>query len=139
MDFENCTTTTNQPILRLEENRRSFRINNPNRISLKKVIVDGCLIPGTEEKCDYLVEYENHSLFAIFLELKGKDFNKAIAQIVNTMKLTSKEYPQHHRTAIVVVSRIPKAGTNIQLEKKRFKKQFNSNLEVSCTHYTMTI
>ena len=123
--IKKCNECKEDKIIPAKENKREFIIKNNSKKNINKVKVDDCLIKSGQ-KCDYLFEIECESLKEIFyVELKGKDLNHALEQILTTIKFCETNYSHHSykRKAFVVLSRYPKEDSSIQKRKKEFKRQ----------------
>lgn len=132
MNFEKCTETIHHKIITVEENKRKFIIKNNNAKKVNRVRVDGCLIDEQIEKCDYLFEiYDKvNIILVIYLELKGKDIKKAYDQLVSTITYCKDKHNKFTRECYVVASRVPKAGTELQVLKKNLSTQYQIALYV---------
>ncbi|EAA1955522.1 hypothetical protein DM253_25725 [Escherichia coli] len=59
---------------------------NDNELEVEHKLIDGCAIV-VGERCDhYLKIYNNQDVSHLFVELKGSDVEKAVKQIVTTLK-----------------------------------------------------
>ena len=129
MDFDRCSELSNNKIITASENRMKFIIKNINHFSIRKVIVDGCLINDDRQRCDYLFEIHNPLSSVIYLELKGCDVKKAVQQLESTMRICSQRHWEvQKRSCYIVASRVPKIGTKIQVLKKKFLKKSSSTV-----------
>ncbi len=123
--IKKCNECKSNRNITIKENKRVFSIKNNSVKEINVVTVDDCLIKSGQ-KCDYLFEIECKNLKEIFyVELKGKDLNHALEQILATIKFCETNYSHHnyHRKAFVVLSRYPKEDSSIQKRKKEFKRQ----------------
>lgn len=130
MNYNKCTTATNDQKIVVEENRSKMLIKNPQRRSVHKIQVDGCLILEDQEKCDWLVATTEAPLVAIYIELKGCDINKAVSQLKNTIKITKSSFNNHEKKCYAVTTRIPKHGTDIRKMMIDFFKETKATLSV---------
>jgi len=120
-----CNECKSSKNITIKENKRVFTLKNSSSKKINLVKVDDCLIKSGQ-KCDYLFEIECKNLKEIFyVELKGKDLNHALEQILTTIKFCETNYSHHSykRKAFVVLSRYPKEDSSIQKRKKEFKRQ----------------
>lgn len=99
-----CAENTCDPLKTLRENACSAIIVNPRRVEYCVVTVDGCEVARGQEACDYLVL---HRGAAWYIELKGKDLEKALRQIASSMAALSGKYPSHQKIAVIVATRVP--------------------------------
>ena len=80
MDFSQCSEETKNKKITVSEAGKKFIIKNKQEKKVIKIKVDGSLINDHRERCDWIFEIiessENMNL-AIYLELKGKDIQKA--------------------------------------------------------------
>ncbi len=123
--IDSCNKCDNRAIFVQTENKRSFRIKNSSKKEINEVRVDGCLIKGGK-RCDWLYEIECKGVKEVFyVELKGKDLNHALEQILETIKYCDKT--QNHNSckkrAYIVLSRYPKEDSSIQKRKKELYKK----------------
>ncbi|NJO15829.1 MAG: hypothetical protein HC877_08800 [Thioploca sp.] len=143
MNFEKCTETIHHKVIPVEENKRKFIIENNHAKKVNKVKVDGCLIDDQREKCDYLFEiYDDVKLniiLVIYVELKGKDVKKAYNQLVSTIKFCEDKHKRFKRECYIVASRVPKAGTEIQVLKKNLSTHYQIAFYVHTQQAQVTI
>lgn len=78
------------PEFRSSENNCVHIGKNPNHNYIRQFKVDGEVLAATspEQRCDYLL-LNDTATRSYYIELKGSDLPKAIAQIENTIKLIS--------------------------------------------------
>ena len=81
----------------------SYTIVNNSKKTLMSFKVDGGLIVGAQEtRCDYLIMF-SHCRKAFFIELKNREWEKAVRQLKNTVSLLCnemKEYTPHLRAVV---------------------------------------
>lgn len=142
--FNECGNFRDDSQIVVKENRREFRIVNNNRKKLLEVKVDGCLISIEGKRCDWLL-IEIDSNHAHFIELKGCEIKEAFKQLENTIRIISEpkngyiENEFIRKSAYVICSRSPMNSTEIQNEKKNFKKKLKTELVIHETKYTVNI
>ena len=120
---DECCSTEDGKIVTRTENRRRFEIVNTKRKQIKVCLVDGCLVQGDGKRCDYLFLVSGR---AILVELKGKDRNRALHQIIESAEaLGSVSYPGDVE-AYIVTSRVPRADTSYQKTAKALMKRYRS-------------
>ena len=111
-------------VVRDSGNKQEYRVTNDNGKEICKIKVDGCLIKEGE-RCDYLIlACEDKSAF--FVELKGHDLKKAIAQINSSINKLMTEIKEFKIYARIVLNRNPTPDINSSIEiklKKRLKQQ----------------
>jgi len=118
-----CILRLTDTRIKCEEKKRKIVFYNPSRISVSKIIVDGCQITKGV-RCDFLVTYgetEN------FIELKGEDIRHAFEQLIATINVLGDENCVN-RNSYIISSRCPLTSPEIQNKKLLFKKKYNSNL-----------
>lgn len=120
-NFNNCTTVKKISIITCTENGKTFRLLNPNRISIDYIKVDDCIYPKgiNDWRCDYALNFKN---VTIFVELKGGDIVHAIEQILTTKK-DAKFTINKEQFAIVVSSKFPQEDSSIQRLKATLKEK----------------
>lgn len=85
--------------------------------SICRVKVDGCLITGSEKRCDYLFKVCEAERYYL-VEFKGVRIEDGVEQIVNTYTIINKKIrtaPKHY-SGIIVSSSVPSAT------QQRFRK-----------------
>lgn len=120
-------------VLKEKKNKSQFVIDNPQRLNVLIIEVDGCVI-REGLKCDYLIlpKAEEYQI-EIYLELKGKDIPHGVQQIETTIKKLSDNIQKQDKICLIVSTRTPKISTEIQGYKKKFKKNFNADLIIKNT------
>ena len=99
-----CITEVSDSIIVLKEKGKSARFLNNSRSSYEKGVVDGCLITDSVPKCDGFVRAAEK---VFLVELKGKDVQHAVGQIVNTSKLLKDEFKGREIIPVIVTTRCP--------------------------------
>ncbi|SEH04566.1 hypothetical protein [Candidatus Venteria ishoeyi] len=135
MDFDSCGTVLNNKIITASENRMKFVIKNKNSITVRKVIVDGCLINDERQRCDYLFEINKPFTEVIYLELKGKNIEYAIEQLESTIRICAKRHDKAGKRCDIVASRVPKMTTKTQNLKKKFLQKNQISLYLHTAQY----
>jgi len=110
-----CVKLKSDTIIKFEEKKSILYLNNPKRLIVTCVQVDGCAIK-TGAKCDHLYVYNDEEHF---LELKGSDIKHAIEQLkqsIHQLSSSKKVYAE------IVSPRSSCIGNDIQLFKKEFKR-----------------
>ncbi|UCZ56530.1 hypothetical protein LGV61_12490 [Desulfurispirillum indicum] len=76
-----------------KENNRSFCLLNAQRVVIRKVHIDGCLIPQSDRQraCDYGAWIDSQSK-AYFIELKGKNIQHAVRQIIASINFVQQNH-----------------------------------------------
>lgn len=115
------------------ESKSKMCFSNPNRRMVKKIHVDNCLIKEGK-RCDFLLI--DHNEVEHFVELKGKQVEYACSQIIESIKKISKDI-NALKYSFIVSSACPLTTTEVQVFKAKFKKKYNSVLQVKnvlCEH-----
>ena len=132
----NCSVERKDPDIAVSEKGKTFRLDNPNRRTIVQVKVDGCLITGERERCDYLFEIPiaptppTHRV--CYVELKGKNIEKAISQIISTIEYTKQQYAKFKKEAYIVSSRVPTESPSTQALRRKLKNDFGAKLTIRC-------
>ena len=115
---DDCIETVRDSKPKVEENGRKAIFLNPERVSIKKVRVDGCLIKEDGLKADYIVS--KPEVIDVIVELKGKDIYHARDQILATLPFW-RAYPSFSTkiAGLIVCTRSPLAASELQLMKKK--------------------
>jgi hypothetical protein len=107
--------------------------SNPSRRTVQKIRVDNCLIVEGK-RCDFLLVDENNIEY--FIELKGSKVEYACKQIIETMGKISRNIGAF-KYAFIVSSACPLTTTEVQIQKVKFKRNYNAQLQVKnllCNH-----
>lgn len=115
-------------VVRDSGNSQEYRVTNVSSKEFCKIRVDNCLI-REGEKCDYLILNCQDKL-AFFVELKGQDLKKALAQINSSISILMDEIQDFKIYARIVLNRTPTPDINSSIEiklKKRLKKHNGDN------------
>ena len=131
---EECVEVLNTSKIVCEENKRKIVFNNLSNSNISKIKVDGCQI--TEGiRCDYLITFNNDEHF---VELKGKDVTHAFKQLIRTINLL-KNSSCTNRVSYVISSRSPLTSPEIQVQRLKFIKKYQSKLIVKNSNYQVSI
>ncbi len=136
--FKECEKASSDQLIPLQENKSKCVIENPNQFTIYIVQVDGCAIKEGL-RCDYLVFPEPKDIkknLEIYIELKGSKISHAIEQLEATMRKLSDDSAKSEKVCIIVSTRCPITGNDIQNFKKKFKTTYNAKLEVKNKTYT---
>ncbi|UWR71347.1 hypothetical protein [Phaeobacter inhibens] len=104
----------NDKIVVFKENARSAIFSNPSQQSFDKAQVDDCLIKENSGKCDGYLRDGNRIWL---VELKGKDVEKAVKQIVATSQKINDHIGDREIIPVIVATKCPAiAGQQKQLK-----------------------
>ena len=131
--------------LSCSENGRKFAIQLPpkSKETFCRAKTDDCLISKESplERCDFIFQRcENGDLY--FVELKGKDVEKAFSQIKSTIEhyRPKLRFQPEHVTGFIIVSRCPVSSARLQILRNEFiKKKYGHTLEVHSREWTHKI
>ena len=123
MDYSKCMTIESSSKIVVRENRSSFELINDRKYKVEKIQVDGCLITGDKERCDWLLVVKSAEATAHFVELKGSDLKKAISQLGATLNDTKEHLKKTQRRCYAVTTRVPKQGPSVQKLAQAFYKE----------------
>lgn len=137
-NYSTCSFKSKKPIISFKDKGESRKIifENPNKLEVIEVRVDGGLICGDMPKCDYMLYIPSgYKYKENYIELKGSDIRHAVEQITLTIKYLLKHASktiqrQNIRKGYIISRRVPKADTSIQTHKVRMKKDCNLDLVV---------
>ena len=129
-DYNQCLKQRTHPIISVNERKRKFVINNPNKKEVHQVTVDGCL-PIKGIKCDYLFEVVD-SKTVYYVELKGKDVKHALEQLLATLSnsFIKSKHVGYKKRCVVVSSRVPQMDPSVQRLQKQCRKQIKAILAI---------
>lgn len=121
------------------ENGKRFEINSSEDFT--RIKIDGCLITSQNvEKCDFgFLRHSNDDFY--FVELKGKEIEKAYNQILSAIDYFNKNLiviPKDKRFGFIVSSMVPKAGVSTNNLKQDFAKKHGRVLEIKNRVLTYT-
>lgn len=136
--FPECETILSNKLIPLAENKSKLVIENPNQFKVCVIEVDGYAIKEGV-RCDYLVipdQQDIKKVIEIYIELKGSKISHAIDQLEATLKKLSDDPAKQEKVCIIISTRCPLAGNDIQNFKKYFKKKYNAKLEFKNRTYT---
>ena len=113
------------------ENGKRFEIVSKEEFT--KIKIDGGIISSPQiEKCDFgFIRHANGDFY--FVELKGKDIDKAYSQLVNTIKHFDTHLlrvQKHQRFGFIVGSKYPRASTANQKLKLDFASKHGKSLDI---------
>ncbi len=97
MQLNNCSSHCDRKaVLITSVDRGSCKhiARNVNQSDVYQFKIDGEVIKGDERRCDWLV-INGNAKTAYYIELKGSDIEKAIAQLENTYSILKKEMPDY--------------------------------------------
>lgn len=124
-----CSTFRNHRRIALSGKRTStLYLDNPGQITIEQIEVDGCAI--TEgRRCDWLVRVMDVAPNEeIFVELKGTGVSDAIQQLRETIVKLSVQKNTLRKRAVIVFTRNPMSGTDMQNHQVKFLKEFKATL-----------
>ncbi|WP_420264277.1 hypothetical protein [Candidatus Magnetominusculus dajiuhuensis] len=141
LEFECCIKYDgNDEIIPVEENDKSFAINNISRKRFMVIRIDDCVIRQEQMKCDYLyVNCDDRILY--FIELKGSHKLKAIKQILMTLnRFKINEFYKNSKSvyAYIVSSVVNNPPNVLPPERIRLDTELenkNGELEIVQTPY----
>ena len=120
---EECCEIESGTVVSRVENRMRFEILNRGRKRIKICKVDGCLLRPDGKKCDYLFLYSDR---ALLVELKGRDRNRALLQLIEAAEALGSESFDGKVEAYIVTSKVPRADTKYQSNILRLKRRYRA-------------
>ena len=137
-----CNIYNHNPIISVSENKMTFTICNSSRVGVNKVTVDGCYMSSSSKKCDFLFEIissEDEVSKVYYVELKGRNIEHAIEQLISTMSFCKTEHRGIYKECHIVCSRVPKAGPESQIFKSKFLKATSVQLFINTRIHTVNV
>jgi hypothetical protein len=129
---EGCIQTFRDSKPKVEQNGRKAVFLNPEKVPIKKVRVDGCLIVGNTLKADYILCLPN--VVDVIVELKGKDIYHARDQIVATLLFWRAHPPFSAKVAgLIICSKSPMSSSDLQVMKAKVRIRHRLSLIVDET------
>lgn len=133
MALADCREITNVSKIKVEENQRKAVFLNDPRENYFRTKVDGCLVVHTLAS-DWVVS--KPTVGDVVVELKGKDVNHAIKQIVSTLSYWKKEGLSNGKLAgLIVCTQYPKISTTVQKAQELIAKDYKAPLHVVTKNY----
>lgn len=122
-----CVESVSSKLIVVSENHRSVRFSNTRGSAFERGQVDGCLITGANKRCD---AYLRNDEVVWLIELKGRDVEKAIDQIVSTTKLIKYHIGDREIIPVIVATRCPAISGNQKILKKlkNISGNYNNNI-----------
>jgi len=103
---------------------------NPEQAPIRKIRADGCLV--TEgAAADWIVSKTD--LVDVIVELKGRDVDHAIQQIVSTLRFWSKHdgcKQKDHLAALIICTQYPRDSTKIERARRQIAHEHRAPLHV---------
>ena len=132
---EGCCEITSVSKIKVEEHGRKAIFSNDKGLRCRKIKVDGCVINDSKQKsADWIVSRDD--VGDIIVELKGKDVDHAVKQVIATAKYWKENgYQTGKMAALVVSSQFPKVTTAVRKAQQDFAKHFNGPLHVVTQNY----
>lgn len=147
-NYSVCSTRSKKAIITFKDKgeSRKMTFNNPNKLEVIEIKIDGCLINNENIlKYDYMLYIPSGYRYKEnYVELKGSNIDHAVEQISSTIKYLWKwasktVQKQDIRKGYIISRRVPRADTSVQRHKLQMKKTYNLDLEVKTGHYTETL
>lgn len=131
MRIENkCIFRDDSGRIKVEELKRKAVFKNAARVEFIKVQVDGCAIKG-RKAADWLVERDG--VGQIIVELKGKNVEQGVKQVLETADFWKKNKLRQGKLAgLIVCSQYPQVDTAVQKAKQSFATRHKAQLHVVC-------
>ncbi len=140
---ECCKLLKRKIILIDDKNSKSKSIvylKNSKEQSILKIEIDKCQFKNKDHlSCDWLVIEKDNGNIENFIELKGKDLDHGLDQLIKTIELCSENAKNHPKRSIVVTSRSPKNSPEINAHRRRFRDRFCSELIVQKSEKTFIL
>lgn len=129
---DECIEEVNHPRVTVRAHGRSATFLNSSRVAIKKIDVDCWLPVTTGPKSDYLLC--KSGIVDVIVELKGKDIDHAIEQILATLKQwKSMGHCSPKTGALVVFTRSPKRSAVLDNDKLKLLTKHGIWLEMDKT------
>lgn len=118
-----CVVRKNDKLIKFAEKSRKIVFLNDKRSTFDCAVVDGCLVKEPIRKCDnYLRDDERIWL----IELKGKDIEHAVRQIVGTTEAIQSHIGDREIIPVIIASKCP--AISGQQKRLRALKAVKGNL-----------
>jgi len=133
------TTVTHKNIVFSDKKSKCvFKIKNDQQRQIERHKVDGCLIKGEElKKCDWLA-VDVASRCEIYIELKGKNIDKAVERLCASVdQLSTKKTAK--KLAYVIATRCPLSSVEIDELSAKIWRSHKLDLIVKTMEHTESI
>lgn len=137
MTYGACGKIVNHRDIPVSERGKTFRIRNNDKSRVIIVQVDGCMMKQIEA-CDYLFDVaKNNTIY--YVELKGKNIEKAVKQLLSTMRFFKSTHQDKSKEFHIVASRVP--GTTAQNQKllREFRSETGFKLIIKSSSQTISV
>lgn len=135
---DECVYESSDPRIVVEDRGRKLTLVNAERKLIRRIKVDDCVVKGGEKRCDYLVEVSNPPTMAVYVELKGKNVDRACKQLAATLTLFAPIHRLIERRCHIVASRVPQ-GATLQARKKEFQRKYGVHLFIETAQAELNI
>jgi hypothetical protein len=135
--FSKCEKLRKDPIISLSENKSKIIFENPQKLEVCVLEVDGCAIEQGP-RCDYALVAESIE-DEFYIELKGRDIKHAFEQLESTLKQISAQPSQTPKYCFVISTRCPLSGPEIQKMQKMMQRKYKARLIIKNREYTHTL
>ena len=112
------TKTTSQSRITFKDKKGSasaYTLNNPHKLVIEFIKSDGDLYESSTgpKRCDFSI-FSNEAKTMVLLELKGRDFRKAIEQVKNTLEDYKGKYgyTRYYARIVLTKCRVPNLPDN---------------------------
>lgn len=130
MDYLKCTVEFTDSCIVVKENKSKFELKNPNRKTIKRIQVDGCLISDERERCDWILSLDTPTPRVLYVELKGCDIEKAISQLKSTINHTITKYQKHSKECYAITTRFPRHDSTTRQYAMDMRKNHQAALYI---------
>lgn len=118
---DECVTVSSGQRVTASENRRTFIVLNPTGRIIRTVKVDDCVITDSvTPRCDYFFELGSPLEETLYVELKGKNLDRACEQLSHSLKQFADRHSEAPRRCFVVASRVPGISARTQILMDKF-------------------
>ena len=132
---------TDAPRIVFADRRNRIEFENDLRRTVRRIDLDDEVLPSDFGlRCDGLLvgeadlDWHEH-----YIELKGSDIGKAVSQLENTLTRLSRDPVRQRKSCHVICSRVPRAGTDVQIAKTRFLRQYAASLNFKTREATVRL
>ena len=128
----NCRKISSQKLFVYQEMRSKLILENVDSIESTSITVDGCEINDDTIRCDFMHIAKG---IEFYIELKGQDLEHALEQIKSTIFRLSTNVKKGNKISYIICTRSPMSSSEIQNHKLKFRKKFNSKLEIKSSPF----
>lgn len=128
-DLARCTDVHTHPSFTLKERRARVTFNNPDRLKVEQIRVDGCAITDNGLACDHLINVADLNA-SWFVELKGGDVEHAQKQLARSKGLLGARCHGSITLLVVTTGSCPRTRSRRNVGKRKARRASSERLTI---------